>query len=111
LGDRGFRGRGTTRRRGKRVFSSCGSARISTPALPCAIPQLLHRPQLHSKVDLDRSRADLHFLAHVIEAEHIGFHDPRPFAHLVDTESAIVVGHGEQNSLALGGLDGDAGNR
>jgi len=68
-------------------------------------------PQLHGQVDFDRSLADLDVLAQVIEAEHIGLHDPRASGHIFDTKSAVLVSHREQDSFALCGFDGRAWNR
>jgi hypothetical protein len=47
----------------------------------------------------------------MIEAEHIGLHHPCAGRHAVKAESAIIVGQSHQAPLALGGANGDAGDR
>jgi hypothetical protein len=46
----------------------------------------------------------------MFETEHVGLDDPGARRHPVEPEGTVIVGKGEQASIALGGADARAGN-
>jgi hypothetical protein len=66
--------------------------------------------ELEGEIYFRGAGADLHFLAGVIEAEHVDFDDPRARRHFVELEGSAGIGEREQDAVALSGFDRGSGD-
>jgi hypothetical protein len=67
--------------------------------------------QLEREIEVGGRGGDLHFAAHMVEPEHIGFDDPCAGRHSVKAEHTIIIGERDQASFALSRAHRCAGNR